>query len=144
MSRRIEDYQTIIAAFFMRNDIPLFIDHAEQMIHHPFAQFIQLLLDIYRYKWQRNDVLNLLKTELFLPILKNEISRKGEDRKTYLNDLSEGFREQVDLLENYVLQYGIQHYEWQKDWTYIEVEDELDMQESVNETRRFLIDNLQT
>lgn len=143
MSRKIEDYQTIIDAFFERNEIPLFIDHSDKMIHHPFAQFIQLLLDIYRYRWQRNDALNLLKTELFLPVREDEMPRRGEERTTYLNDLSQQFRERVDLLENYVLQYGIQNYEWQEEWAYVEVEDDLEMQEAVNETRSFLVDTLQ-
>ena len=43
--------------------------------HHP-CQFLQLLLDIYRYRWQRNDMLNLLKTELTLPISEEGLPKR--------------------------------------------------------------------
>ena len=94
---RGEQYQHILETVFTDYDIPYFIDHKESVHQHPLTETILAVFEMIRSHWSYQSVFRLLKTGL-LPFEHHEI----------------------DVLENYVLQYGIRGSAWygQADWQY--------------------------
>lgn len=105
------DYEKNIKLIFSQYNLPVFIDTNKDILSHPLTEFIRSALEIVAYNWQYESVFRLLKTNiLHIP------------------------REKVDLLENYVLAYGIKRGRWKKPWVYgfggrYEHFDELEMNE---------------
>jgi len=96
LTGNIEAYAHLIENTFGRYNIPTFIDTRIGILAHPLVEFIRGLFEIRLKNWSYESVFRLLKTNL-LPV---------------------NF-DQVDLLENYVIAYGIKGGRWkQAEWKY--------------------------
>ncbi|ASA23614.1 helicase-exonuclease AddAB subunit AddB [Paenibacillus donghaensis] len=92
--RNIGDYEQLVAPLFTDYGVPVFLDQKVGELHHPLVEFIRSSLDIVRRRWRYEDVFRCVKTDLLLP-LDGSVTR-----------------EDMDMLENYVLACGIQGYRW--------------------------------
>lgn len=95
--RELEPYSQLISSIFTDNNIPHFIDEKRHIMHHPLVELIRSALEVVIQNWSYEPVFRYLKT-----------------------DLADVEREQVDLLENYVLAHGIRGAKWVdgKPWTF--------------------------
>jgi len=97
-------YERSIKSILSKYDIPFFIDANQDMLSHPLLEVIRATLDIVIQDWSYESIFRLLKTDM-LDIDANEI----------------------DILENYVLSYGIHGYKWKlKEWEYGYANEEFD------------------
>ncbi len=110
---RGDQYELLLETVLTDYDIPYFVDHKEAVRQHPLTELLLAAFEIIRSNWSYPSVFRFLKTEL-LPFEQNDL----------------------DILENYVLQYGIRGSAWyqQKEWHYGQETDELFDQ--VNQLRR--------
>lgn len=77
--------------------IPFFTDRKRAGVHHPLAELIRSALETVTDGWPYDAVFRCVKTDL-LPLTNDE----------------------ADILENYVLEYGIRgETSWKKDWPYL-------------------------
>ncbi|MHB1394685.1 MAG: helicase-exonuclease AddAB subunit AddB, partial [Clostridia bacterium] len=117
-------YEKVIRVVFGEYGIPCFIDRKKDITGHPLVLLVLSALEVYTGNWSYEAVFRYLKTGL-----------TGTDR------------EELDLLENYVLAYGIKGSSWTKDedWSYTmgnkmekpgEGQYELELLQRVNEVRR--------
>jgi len=96
--RDIEQYHDLIACVFSDYGIPFFIDRKRPVGHHPLIELISSALEVAANGWPYDAVFRFLKTDL-VPVT----------------------REEVDLLENYVLAHGIKEGRWlsAEPWPYL-------------------------
>lgn len=94
---RGDQYELLLETTLADYDIPYFVDHKEAVRQHPFTELLLAVFDIIKNGWNYQSVFRFVKTEL-LPFEQT----------------------QLDILENYVLQYGIRGSAWyqEKDWQY--------------------------
>lgn len=95
MLRESETYGDTLEKALTRYEIPHFIDRQRPMKTHPLSEFLADIFEIVRSNYGHDVLFRWLKTDL-LPVT----------------------REEVDELENYCLEFGIRHYQWEKEWTY--------------------------
>ncbi|QPC46023.1 helicase-exonuclease AddAB subunit AddB [Mangrovibacillus cuniculi] len=102
--RNQDAYQELLETILKDYDIPFFIDQKRPMLHHPLIELLRSTIDILRTNWSYEAVFRAVKTDLLFPL----------DRST------KELRHQMDLLENYVLAYGIKGRDWTKKdrWLY--------------------------
>ncbi|TYO93855.1 helicase-exonuclease AddAB subunit AddB [Desulfallas thermosapovorans] len=95
--REVDLYAGLIEAVFTDYGIPFFLDHKRTVLHHPVVELIRAALETVAGDWPCDAVFRYLKTDL-VPVS----------------------REEVDLLENYVLEHGIRGSRWfdDKPWMY--------------------------
>jgi len=95
--RDFAHYDLIIETVFSDYEIPYFMDRKRTVLHHPLVELVRSALEIVTDDWSYLAVFRYLKTDL--------------------TGLS---REEVDILENYVLAYGIKGRKWydEKAWQY--------------------------
>src|SRR5699024_10388548 len=122
MARRVEDYETILKPLFEKANLNVFYDKADEMQHHPFADFIDSLFRIKFHYWRYPDLMRMLRTELFLPQTEEELSLT--DRKEQVTF----YRDTIDKTENIMLAFGYEGNAWFKktDWSayqFIELEE---------------------
>lgn len=93
----LEGYQSLIQAIFTEYDIPYFIDKKVKVENNPLVVFILSSLEILNKNWSYESVFRYLKTGLV--------------------DVE---REEIDIIENYVLANGIRGKRWteEKNWDY--------------------------
>ena len=89
--RDASQYNELIQTMFHDYHIPVFIDAKKTMLHHSFIEFIRSLFDVVESNWRYDAMFRLLKTGYI----------KAADEEYPLD------RNAIDLLENYVLEYGI-------------------------------------
>ena len=124
---RGDQYEHLIETVFADYDIPYFIDHKASVYQHPLTDLLLAVFDIIQSHWSYQSVFRLLKTGL-LPFSYQEL----------------------DLLENYVLQYGIRGSAWYRneDWTYpvqyVEEEAQADALMKLNTLRVRIAEPLRT
>jgi len=87
--RDLTAYRDLISSIFSDYGIPLFIDERKPATHHPLVQLIHAVLEVVEDNWSYTSVFRALKTDLF-PLE----------------------RDDVDILENYVLACGIRGKRW--------------------------------
>lgn len=87
--RDSEAYGPLLAAVLTDYDIPFFSDQRRLSVHHPLAELIRSVLEICLQSWSYDAVFRALKTDFF--------------------SLT---REEIDVLENYVLEFGIRGSHW--------------------------------
>lgn len=87
--RDTDSYAELMATVLADYDIPYFSDNNRPAVHHPLAELVRSALDVVLEKWSYEPVFRCLKTDLF-PVT----------------------RDQVDLLENYCLEFGIRGSRW--------------------------------
>jgi ATP-dependent helicase/nuclease subunit B len=115
----ISSYANTIKAIFTECKIPFFIDIKREMLSMPFVVFITSLLDTAIKNMSYESVFTLLKTGLF-PME----------------------RDDIEILENYVLAHGIRGSMWQKEWTYKDVNNNPDFYEKINFLRSEVVNKL--
>ncbi|WP_119326276.1 PD-(D/E)XK nuclease family protein [Companilactobacillus musae] len=98
VARNLSEYGSFIESFMENNEVPYFIDLQKKMANHPFKRLIDLLFAVYGHGMQEDDVISLLRTELLIP-------------EEFQDDLA-GFRQAVDITENYALANGIGKRAW--------------------------------
>lgn len=84
VTRDLENYKDIVRVIFDEYKIPFFIDDKEDIASNPLIVYITSLLNIFSKGWRDNSIINYFKSGF--------------------TNLSS---EEVDLLENYVLEFGI-------------------------------------
>ncbi|OPX87579.1 MAG: ATP-dependent helicase/deoxyribonuclease subunit B [Pelotomaculum sp. PtaB.Bin104] len=89
LTRDLDAYAKLIAAVFADHDIPVFIDHKRTVLSHPLVELVRSALEVVVKDWAYDPVFRFLKTDL-VPLT----------------------REEIDLLENYVLAHGIRGKRW--------------------------------
>jgi len=95
-TRDLKRYSKLISAVFAEYDIPYFIDQKRDIINNPIIVFIISIFEIYSKKWSYESVFKYLKTGL-----------------TNID------KEDIYLLENYVLANGIKGDKWKEaKWEY--------------------------
>ena len=94
--RNREDYGTLLELVLQDYGIPFFSDSQRQRVHHPLAELVRSAFEVL-HGWRYDAVFRCIKTDFF-PITQG----------------------QADLLENYVLQFGIRGRRWtmDEDWSY--------------------------
>lgn len=95
--RDMGSYAELLEHIFEDYEIPFFCERKRAAVHHPLAEFLRSLLEIYIENWSYEPVFRCLKTGLF-PLSSDEVQR----------------------LENYVLAFGIRGSRWQRneEWTF--------------------------
>ncbi|MBR2773414.1 MAG: PD-(D/E)XK nuclease family protein [Selenomonadaceae bacterium] len=121
---RDENYFSLLKPIFEIHAIPYFVDLKRAAANHPLAELIRSALEVLR-GWRRESIFRCLRTGFF--------------------DVPQ---EDIDLLENYVIEFGIRGASnWQRDWDYRRVKsldapnhpaaaDEIAHLERVNATRK--------
>ncbi|WP_445993840.1 helicase-exonuclease AddAB subunit AddB [Listeria monocytogenes] len=140
LTRNLGDYDVLCETVMEAYNIPTFIDKKRAMAKHPFIEFIRSSLDAILFNWKYEPIFQAVKTEFFFDITE----------KSSLN------RRKADILENYVLENGIQN-KWKKegDWIYRKIrglstnvlpqtDEEIHMQSIINEMRNLIVNPLST
>lgn len=101
---RGSDYREVLETIFDDYGLPYFIDQKRNMLNHPLIELIRSSLETVLGNWRYEPIFRAVKTDLLFPA--------GADIHKR--------REQMDVLENYVLAYGIQGEKWTKKerWKY--------------------------
>ncbi len=90
---RDETYFALIQPLFEVHAIPFFVDMKRPATHHPLAELIRSALEVLR-GWRRESIFRCLRTGFF--------------------DVA---AEDIDLLENYVIEFGLKGLTtWQRSW----------------------------
>lgn len=96
VTNAMEIYESSLRSILEEYNIPCFLDSRRETAAHPLVILLTSLLDILVYDFQYEAVFSYLKS-----------------------GLASLTAEETDLLENYVLAYGIRGYKWKKDiWQY--------------------------
>lgn len=96
VTRALEGYEKNIKGIMNEYNIPIFIDSKRDIISHPLIELARSAIDIVVHDFSYESVFRYLKTNL-----------------TGMN------RNDIDILENYVLAYGIKNYKWHvEEWNY--------------------------
>ncbi len=136
--RNGQSYFDFIRTIFTDYDIPFFLDDKRPMHYHPFVEFIRSSMEIIKDYYRYDAVFRCVKTELLFP-LKSEPS----------------LRDDMDILENYCLAYGVQGSKWKKQFTYskyrtldhiqkVKTDEELKMEKKLNYLREIVIKPLES
>lgn len=114
--RRFDDYGSMPELVLEDYGIPCFRDIKQQGIHHPLAELLRSIFSVL-HGWQYDAVFRCIKTGFF-PV----------------------GREQAELLENYVLEFGIRGSRWtmEEDWNYRRQSSLLDSSELTDEEQEAL------
>ena len=89
----MDTYEIDIKRVFTQYEIPFFLDVKRDIMNNPLTKYILSILDMFIWKFKHDNVFEYLKTG-FSPLNKR----------------------QVDCLENYALQYGIEGGKWFKEF----------------------------
>ena len=95
LCRNIDAYESILISVFREHEIPVFLDKRREMDGSPISQYILALVDIAKEGFTYDALFKMLKT-----------------------GLSHLEKEEVDLLENYVLANGIKGGTYEKPFVY--------------------------
>lgn len=96
--RDSESYSEILETVLADYDIPYFSDRRRPAVHHPLAELIRSAMEVVTDNWLYDPLFRCLKTDLF-PL------KRGD----------------IDILENYCLEFGIKGSRWTDDkpWTFV-------------------------
>lgn len=113
MTNAMERYEKNIRGILAEYEIPCFIDARRETASHPLVSLLTAFLDILVYDFKYDAMFAYLKSGL-----------------TQLTT------EEIDILENYVLAYGIKGYKWKQDyWDYGLVREGAEAIEAINTLR---------
>lgn len=132
-----EIYHQYIPKIFTEFEIPFYIDEEQMMAQHPLVEFLNAFFACQSYGFRLNDILRLLRTELYLPAAYRSEADwlVGRDQ----------FRKLVDITENKALAHDFQGASWTRneDWELIEYlqseeeqTDKVDLTAYTNQLRR--------
>ncbi|AZB42275.1 helicase-exonuclease AddAB subunit AddB [Bacillus sp. FJAT-42376] len=102
--RNPSSYHDLIEQVFTDYEVPFFIDQKRSMLHHPLVELIRSALESVTGSFRYEAVFRAVKTDFLFPA--------DADKPLW--------REEMDILENYVLAYGINGSRWTsgKRWIY--------------------------
>lgn len=109
----LEKYSEDSKAIFNKYNIPLFVDEKKELNQNILIKFILALLDIFAKNWSYETVFNYLKIGLL--------------------DIP---KEDIYLLENYCIKWGIKGSKWHKEFSYEEINDN---QEKLENLRKGIV-----
>ena len=112
-TRNMEAYKPILKMIFERYQIPYFVDDKSELSVQPLISLVTSLLDICSKSFQTDSAITYLKTGL-----------------TNIEDSSD-----IDLIENYVLKFGIKGTKWLDSWNY----DKDEVNEKINSIREKIV-----
>ncbi len=118
-------YQKNIKMFFNKYNIPYFLDDKKKITNHCLVEFIMSALDIIIYNFQYESIFRYLRTGI-LDIL-----------NTY--DIT---KESIDIIENYVIKYGIKGDKWKKDFKYGFYENSVYNYDQINNIRKNILKSM--
>lgn len=119
ITKNIDTYSNITKAIFNKYDIPVYIDKKKELSQNILVKYVLSIVEIFAKNWSYEAVFNYLKTGF--------IGIKQDD---------------LYMLENYCLKYGIRSSKWYKeDWKIAESSEEL---QKLNELRRTVVEPLLT
>ncbi|WP_313530287.1 helicase-exonuclease AddAB subunit AddB [Anaerotignum sp.] len=96
VTNAMDVYEKSLRGILREYNIPCFIDSRREISSHPLITMVTALLDCLVYDFRYESVFSYLKS-----------------------GLTPFSNEEIDVLENYVLAYGIKGFKWQKDtWEY--------------------------
>ncbi|CAI2696850.1 ATP-dependent helicase/deoxyribonuclease subunit B [Apilactobacillus kunkeei] len=143
LTRHLDKYQNVINPVFKMLDVPAFNDVSKSMKDHPLVELIDALFSLENgsRKYQYQDVMRLLKTELMVP---------GDGNGNFMD--SEEYRQYVALTENLVLKNGYEGSRWtqKEDWQYawlsesdfgVQADRIRNISEKINVIRHFIGEN---
>lgn len=116
ISEDLDKYSEDSKAIFNKYDIPLFVDEKKELNQNILIKFILAMLDIFAKNWSYEAVFNYLKIGLL--------------------DIE---NENIYLLENYCIKWGIKGNKWLKKFEYEQINDK---QETLEILRRKIIEPL--
>lgn len=96
VSRNIDGYKNDFKMVFTKYNIPYFFDDKHELSAQPLITLVLMLLDICTKNYSYESIFNYLKTGL-----------------TNIEDAND-----IDVIENYVLEWGIKGNTWFKEWTF--------------------------
>ena len=104
LMRNGNEYRDVLETIFTDYGLPYFFDQKRNMLNHPLIELVRSSLETVLGNWRYEPIFRAVKTDLLFPA--------GTD----INKM----REQMDVLENYVLAYGVQGEKWTKKerWKY--------------------------
>ena len=94
LTKNIDSYKTLFNRIFKNYNIPYFFDDKKELAMQPLLTLVLSLFDIISKNFAYENVFNYLKTGL-----------------TNVDDIND-----IDILENYILQYGIKGNKWFNDF----------------------------
>ena len=113
VTNAMEAYEKNLRGILAEYDIPCFIDARRETASHPLVSLLSALLDILVYDFRYEAMFSYLKSGLIGLTI-----------------------EEVDILENYVLAYGIKGWKWKlEDWDYGLVREGAEAIEAINALR---------
>lgn len=118
-------YQKNIKMFFNKYKIPYFLDDKKKIINHCLVELIMSALDIIIYNFQYESIFRYLRTGI-LDIL-NTYDITSED---------------INLIENYIIKYGIKGEKWKKDFTYGFYENSVFTYDKINNIRKNILKSI--
>nr|WP_250278659.1 PD-(D/E)XK nuclease family protein [[Clostridium] colinum] len=118
-------YQKNIKMIFNKYKIPYFLDDKKKIINHCLVELIMSALDIIIYNFQYESIFRYLRTGI-LDIL-----------ETY--DIT---KEDIDIIENYVIKYGIKGDKWKKEFKYGFYENSIYTYDRINNIRQNILKSL--
>ena len=122
VTNAMEIYEKNIRGILTEYQIPYFIDARRETASHPLVNLLSALLDILVYDFRYEAMFSYLKSGL-----------------TQLTT------EEIDILENYVLAYGIKGYKWKQEyWDYGLVREGAEAIETINELRKKVMEPFST
>ena len=102
VTKNIDTYSSLAKAIFSEYKIPIFIDQKQELSQNIFVKYLLSLLEIFAKNWSYETVFNYIKT-----------------------GLCDVPKEEMFLLENYCIRWGINRNKWyQGDWNFEEEETE--------------------
>ncbi len=116
ISEDLDKYSEDAKAIFNKYDIPLFVDEKKELNQNILIKFILAMLDIFAKNWSYESVFNYLKIGL--------LGIENED---------------IYLLENYCIKWGIKGNKWLKKFEYEQINDK---QEKLETLRREIVEPL--
>lgn len=103
VTRKLELYDELLETTALDYNVPIFMDEERPMLHHPVMECIRSMLEALTENWRYEPLFRAWKSDMFFSLEEDWIKA----------------REEVDILENYVLAYGIKEKHWkqQERWT---------------------------
>ncbi len=97
VTRSLDPYADLLRSTFADHGIPYFIDSRRSVTYHPLVEFAHSAVEVALSNWAAEPVFRLLKSDLW-PLSRDE----------------------VDLLENYVLAHGVRGLAWtdERSWSW--------------------------
>ena len=118
ITKNLDTYSSLIKAIFNQYEIPVFIDEKRDLSQNILVKYVLSILDIFSKNWSYESVFNYIKSGL----IKIDI-------------------EDIFMLENYALRWGIKGKKWNENWKFGETQDDKKL-ERINELRKQIIEPL--